>query len=147
MGWMLFVDANQGTPDFWWTDSVTVREIYRCEHGVQFLFVTNQKGRPSHAALVFPKPSRAMLADRLGLQPRSQKLEQEYVHFVMRYAALTKALEDLSGGTLVEGARLSFQEKGGAAPIIIPKTLLALRWRGQELLLRGYLDVYFAPVI
>lgn len=148
MGWTLFVDANLGTPDFWWTDSVTVREIYRCEHGVQFLFLTKQKGRLSHTALVFPKPSPRMLAERLDLEPGSRKLASEYEHFAGRYEALTKALEELSGGTLVVGARLSFQDKTTeGAPIIVPKHLLALRWRGQELKLRGYLDVYFAPVI
>ena len=149
MGWTLFLDENIGTPDFWYTvDSVTVREIYRCEHGVQFLFVTNQGGRPTHTALVFPNPSRKMLAERLGLELGSAKLEQEYNHFAARYAALTKALEDLTGGTLVVAARVSFENPVGAdAPIIIPKNLLALRWRGQQILLRGYLDVYFAPVI
>lgn len=37
------------------------------------------------------------------------------------------------------------QDSAAAAPIIVPKHLLALRWRGEELKLRGYLDVYFAP--
>ncbi|MFN8179222.1 MAG: hypothetical protein U0167_14925 [bacterium] len=148
MGWMLYVDANHGAPDFWWTDSVTVQEIFRCEHGVQFLFVARQQGQPHQAALVFPKPSRTLLADRLNLAPGSAQLESEYAHYAARYVALAKALEDLSGGTLVEGARLSFQDSArGTAPIIVPKSLLVLRWRGQELRLRGYLDVYFSLAI
>lgn len=146
MGWTLFVDANLGTPDFWWTDSVTVREIYRCEHGIQFLFVTQQKGQRCHTALVFPKPSRRMLAERLDLAPGSERLAAEYAHYAARYDALTKALEDMSGGMMVDGVRASFREwVVGDTPVIVPKERLALRWRGGELLLRGYLDVYFAP--
>lgn len=147
MGWMLFADTNEGAPDFWWTDAVTVREIYVCAHGVQFLFVTNQYGRPHHTALVFPKPSRQMLAGRLDLETTDPKLTSELLHYEGRYQALTAALQELSAGTLVPGVRASFETAAGnERPVLVPNRLLALRWRGQELKLRGYLDVYFAPM-
>lgn len=147
-GWTLFVDSNRGTPDFWWTDSVTVREIFICTHGVQFLFVTRQKGTPQHTALVFPRPTRKMLAHRLDLEPESDLLESEFDHFRRRFDSLVGSLGEISGGALVEGARMSFDTRPeGEAPVIVPKRRLELLWRGAALKLRGYLDVYFAPVV
>lgn len=149
MGWMLFVDANRGTPDFWWTaDAVVVREIFVCEHGVQLLFVTRQDGRLQHTALVFPRPTATLLAERLGLAPGSERLEAELRHFTDRYAALNAALAGLTHGLLAPGSRLTFPEQGvTAAPILIPNRKLALRWKGREVLLRGYLDVYFSSAL
>jgi hypothetical protein len=147
LGWMLFNDSNRGTPDFWWTPSVDVREIFVCEHGVQFLFLTRQRGLLLHTALVFPKPSRRMLAARLGLAPGSEKLESEYAHFRERYDSLLEELRSLSGGSLVEGTLVAFDRATGESrPVIVPNHRLELRWRGEVLKLRGYLDVYFAPV-
>lgn len=146
MGWMLFVDENTGTPDFWWTDSVDVREIYVCVHGTQFLMVTTQKGRRHHTALVFPRPSRPMLAARLHLDPDGATLAAELAHYEERHAALRSALAEMSGGTLVEGTRLSFPGRpGDGSPVLVPGRKLELHWRGRTLKLRGYLDVYFAP--
>ena len=133
--------------DFWWTDSVTDREIFICQHGVQFLFVTGQRGVPNYTALVFPRPSRRMLGERLRLAPCSCRLEKEYKHYAWRYTSLLAALERISGGALRPGARLSFETAAGRERlVIIPNLRLVLRWRGEELKLRGYLDVYFAPL-
>lgn len=148
MGWMLFVDANHGTPDFWRSDSVVVREILVCEHGVQLLFVARQDGRMQHTALVFPRPTATLLADRLGLASGSARLAAELRHFTERYTALNAALAALTGGVLEVGARLTLAERGPTAPpILIPNRRLALRWKGEEVLLRGYLDVYFSSAL
>jgi len=148
LGWMLYVDSNHGAPDFWWTDSVTVREIFVCRHGVQFLFVTRQRGAWHHTALVLLKPTRDLLAHRLRLEPGSDMLESEFDHFRKRFEALTGSLEEISGGALVEGARIQFQEgSSNPPPVIVPNTRLELHWRERTLKLRGYLDVYFSLVV
>lgn len=146
LGWMLYADSNHGAPDFWWTASVDVREIFICRHGIQFLFITQQRGQPHWTALVFPKPSPVMLAARLILEPGSDRLQKEFEHFQGRYEALLAELERISGGTLVEGTRLTFDKLGPDTPTIIPNHRLVLCWRGEELKLRGYLDVYFTLV-
>ena len=77
----------------------------------------------------------------------SDLLESEFDHFRRRFEALTESLEDISGGSLVKGSRISFLDgAAGGAPVIIPKRRLELIWRDVTLKLRGYLDVYFAPV-
>lgn len=145
-GWTLFVDSNVGTPDFWWGPPVPVREIFVCEHGVQFLFVTRQHERLHHTALVFPTPTRALLAHRLNIQDEVL-LESEFEHFRHRFQALTDSLESMSGSTLQAGTRLSFGEsRGPAFPLLVVGRKLELHWRDAELKLRGYLDVYFAPL-
>ena len=144
-GWTLFVDSNKGTPDFWWGPPVPVREILVCEHGVQFLFVTEQRGQTQHTALVFPTPTRPLLAYRLDIQDEVL-LESEFEHFRGRFAALTDSLDSISGGTLGVGRRLSFDEQRGEDSATLITGKLALAWRGRELFLRGYLDVYFAPM-
>jgi hypothetical protein len=151
-GWTRFEDENRCTPDFWWIDSVTVREIVVCEHGVQFLFVVDQHGESRNAALVFPNPTHELLVDRLDLEPGSAMLESEFRHFRQRFDNLTGSLERISGGALRAGSRVTFPTRGRArppepAPIIVPKERLELLWRGAVLKLRGYLDVYFSVVV
>jgi hypothetical protein len=143
--WTIFPDSNPGAPDFWWKpDAVEVEEICICAHGIQFLFTTTQDGEQRPTALVFPKPSPEMLAERLNLEPGSEKLQKEFTHFQSRYLCLLKGLERISGGVVVEGTEMHFDHSGSSAdPTIVPNRRLALCWGGEELKLRGYLDVYF----
>jgi hypothetical protein len=147
--WTIFADTNPGAPDFWWKpDAFQVEEIGICAHGIQFLFTTTQDGERRPTALVFPKPSPAMLAERLQLRPGSEALQKEFAHYRWRYLSLLQGLERISGGAVVEGTERHFGRcDGGPDPSIVPNTRLVLCWGNEELKLRGYLDVYFADPI
>jgi len=103
-----------------------------------------QEGQSRPTALVFPNPSRPLLAERLELEPGGARLEKEFEHFQGRYTRLLEELSRISSGTLVMGTPRRFPPGDeGEAPTIIASTRLVLCWRGEELKLRGYLDVYF----
>jgi hypothetical protein len=142
--WTIWPDSAPGAPDFWWKpDAVTVEEISLCAHGIHFVFPAEQDGTVRPTALIFPYPSPELLAGRLGLAAGSDKLACEHEHFQRRYAALLDGLERLSGGSLTGRARETFAPSDPDQPRIVPNSRLALLWRGEELALRGYLDVYF----
>lgn len=133
-GWLLFLDSNTRTPDFWWEDEIIVQEISTCPHGIRFLFVAEEGGNPHLVALVFADPA---TNPRIGARPDSRWLAK-------RYAALRTALSQLTDGELEAAGRLDFQPTPlhERPRIVEPWRRLALVWRGRELELRGYLDVY-----
>ena len=132
--WLLFADSNTRTPDFWREDEVVVEELAICPHGVRFVFVAEEDRNPYLTALVFANP----VAD-LRLYRR-----RDWTALCGDYSALRTALGQLAGGALEQTGRLDFQ----GAPlderprIVRPWCRLTLIWRGRELKLRGYLDVY-----
>jgi hypothetical protein len=143
--WTLYEDSNPGAPDFWWkTDPLEVREISLCDHGIHFVFQAMHGGRLRTTALVFPRPSESMLAERLGLEPASEALETEFVHYRDRYTSLLSEIERISRGALVERTHARFDSScDGDGPSIVASRRLELLWNGEALKLRGYLDVYF----
>jgi hypothetical protein len=148
--WTIYPDSSPGAPDFWWKpEAVDIEVISLCPHGIHFVFSAEQDGCMRPTALVFPSPSPGMLAERLGLEPGSAKLAAESEHFQQRYADLLSALEKISRGALVGSARASFAPTDPDDPRLVPNCRLALLWHGEELPLRGYLDVYFGelPVV
>jgi hypothetical protein len=145
---MLFADESRDVPDFWNSERVEVREISICDHAIQLTFTVNERGSPHLAALVFPMPTRGIVETRLGFPFGTPAYAMELAHLERRYASLDVALRSMSGGSLVRGTRLTFDGPVSSdRPVLLaPSRLLALRWNGTELPLRGYLDVYFTLV-
>lgn len=133
-GWLLFVDSNTRTPDFWRKDEVVVEEIAICPHGVRFVFVAEEDGNPYLTALVFANP----VADTRLYRRR------DWTELCSDYSALRTAVGELAGGGLEQAGRLDFRDTpfGNRPRIVQPWRRLALIWRGREIKLRGYLDVY-----
>jgi hypothetical protein len=147
-GWVLFEDSNRGVPDFWWQDSLQVKEITICDHGINFLFLTEQHGNQQVAGLIFVNPSAELIETRLGLSPCDPRFRSELEHFRKRYSTLLRELNRMSGGKFETGGELDFwNTESDQKPLIInPARRLILKWRGEEIELRGYLDVYHNAV-
>jgi hypothetical protein len=144
-GWVLFEDSNRGVPDFWWQDSLEVQQIAVCRHGISFLFLAEEAGNLHVAALVFVNPSEEFLETRLGYKLYDLPFGRDIAHFKKRYSLLLSRLNCLWNGKFEAGGRIDFRSKTpGQRPLIIdPARRLILRWRSEEIELRGYLDVYF----
>jgi hypothetical protein len=134
-GWLLFPDSSPRTPDFWWQDEVVVQEILSCPHGLQFRFLAKERGNLHLVALVFTtapaRPYRDPARSRRALD------------------LLEVKVKELMGGTLVETGRMDFRHlpEDQCPRILQPSRRLALEWQGQEVELRGYLDVYLTLLI
>ena len=136
-GWLLFPDLSRRTPDFWWQDEVVVQEITLCPHGVQFRFMAEERGNPYLVALVFTTappcywPYRDPAISRRAL------------------AVLEARLIELLGENLTLSGRMDFKRLPEAERprIFYPSRRLVLEWQGQEVELRGYLDVYMTLLI
>ena len=136
-GWLLFPDRSRRTPDFWWQDQVVVQEITVCAHGIQFRFMAEERGNPHLVALVFTTaptcfwPYRDPAVSRRAL------------------AALEVKVNQLMGGTLTDTGRMDFKHmsEDQRPRILQPSRRLVLEWQGEEVELRGYLDVYMTLLI
>jgi len=132
--WLLFADSNTRTPDFWREDEVVVEELAICPHGVRFVFVAEEDRNPYLTALVFANP----VADTRLYRRR------DWTALCGAYSALRTAVVQLAGGGLEPAGRLDFRDSpwGDRPRIVQPWWRLALLWRGREIKLRAYLDVY-----
>jgi hypothetical protein len=143
-GWVRFEDSNPGVPHFWWQDSLEVQQIKICDHGISFVFLTEDHGNLQMAGLVFPRPSERLIETRLGLSPFDPRFGRELEHFKERYSSLRRELNRLSGGRFRTSGTIDFgnSESAPGPWIINPARKLVLKWGGEEIRLRGYLDVY-----
>ena len=143
-GWVLFEDTNPGVPDFWRQDSLKIQEITVCDHGISFVLLAEDHGNLQVAGLVFVNPSEKLIETRLGLRPCDPRFVTELEHFRKRYSFLHRELNRLSGGQFETGGKIDFSNtESDQRPLIIdPARRLILKWRGEEVELRGYLDVY-----
>jgi hypothetical protein len=142
-GWLLFQDSNHRVPDFWRRDSVVVDIVDVCPHGINFYFVSEEDEQPRYVALVIVKPSRELYETRaihrIGDPPIDVRLERARV----KYADLVSTLERLFGVRFSPEGRIDFTNRPvDGRPVISPCRGLTLRWRGNVIELRGYLDVY-----
>lgn len=140
-GWVLFADSNRGVPDFWTQDSLDVQQIAICPNGVSFLFLATEGGSLYLAALVFVNPLGMLW--RFGGSRTPSDFGLEY--YEGRYSTLLEDLEHIAGGVLEPGDRIDFRmlSPSERPRIVDPSRRLLLRWKNQEVQLRGYLDVYF----
>jgi hypothetical protein len=143
-GWVLFVDANRRVPDFWHEDTLVIEEIDVCRHGVSFVFEGRDDGNLYLAALVFVNPS----GEAWDADPSEIRFGEPWEYFESRYAELLARLNRVSGGAFAAGGRFDFRSlRRNQRPMILhPMWRLALFWRGREVGLRGYLDVYLNSV-
>ncbi len=142
-GWVLFEDDNRRVPDFWKRDSVVVDVIDVCRHGVNFYFVSEEDGQPRYVALVFVKPSRELFETRVIRRVGDPPIETRLQRACQRYTELLANLERFLDVRLNPEGRLDFTNRPfEERPVISRRRGLSLRWRGGEIDLRGYLDVY-----
>jgi hypothetical protein len=142
-GWVLFDDNNPRVPDFWWADSVIVRTIDVCSHGIHFFFFSEEDGQPRYVALVIVKPTRELFETRVPCRLGDASLATRLERATRRYADLVATLERLFEVRFSPEGRIDFVNRPlPEFPIISQPRGLTLRWRGTEIKLRGYLDVY-----
>ena len=142
-GWLLFEDSNPRVPDFWRRDSVVVDVIDVCRHGINFYFVSEEDGQPRYVALVIVKPSRELYEKRVIRRVGDPPLETRLERAQRSYADLVAALEQLFEIACSPEGRIDFTNRPfGGRPVISRCRGLTIRWRGNEIKLRGYLDVY-----
>jgi hypothetical protein len=139
-GWVLFVDSNRRVPDFWLEAALVVQEIDVCRHGISFLFEGRDEGNNYQAALVFVNPS----GDAWSEEPDEVSSLQDRSEFQERYDSLLEELRGVAGGIPAGGGRIDFRSlpPGDRPRILSPMWRLALQWKGREIPLRGYLDVF-----
>jgi hypothetical protein len=142
--WVRFEDSFPGAPDFWSGPPVLIDEIRVCPHAVRFEFLVKQRGILMRAALVFPRPDEELIESRLTLRRNTAKFASELRHFSKRYESLVVALNRLFVVPDGQFLSLDFHSAEANGCPFLETGKLALHWHGQEVLLRGYLDVYFA---
>jgi hypothetical protein len=142
--WVRFEDSFPGAPDFWYGPSVLIDEIRICPHAVRFEFLVKQSGVLMRAALVFPRPDEELIESRLTLRRNTAKFASELQHFSKRYERLEAALNKLFAVPDGQFLSLDFHSSEANECPSLETGKLALHWQGHEVLLRGYLDVYFA---
>lgn len=140
-GWLLFEDSNYGVPDFWWEESVAVREIIVCEHGIHFLFPAEQDGRPHYVALVIVKPTRELFEARWIPEIGDRPMDVQLARNRTEYKELLTLIDSWWGERFTESGRLDFAD-ACKKPVIVPWRKLVMIWGDKEIKLRGYLDVY-----
>lgn len=147
-GWLLYQDSNGDIPDFFSDKRVIVQEIQICEHGISFLFISEQNCNWHISALVIVRPSEEFLRERLGAWDsltRIKKLKEQYLG---RYFSLFFDLKKASNGKFRSGSRMNFlRYSEDERPAIEPPKDLILHWRGHEIPLRGYIDVYYTMIV
>jgi hypothetical protein len=144
-GALLFEDISRRVPDFWYEDSLEVQEIIICPRGISFIFLGHDEGSLFLSTLVFVNP------DGEGRPADSQELRSPWVirHNQDQYRSLVESISRITGAAPGAGGGII---RGGADPgerprIIDPVHKLTLRWHGEEVQLRGYLDVYLAAML
>lgn len=148
IGWVLFEDSNDGVPEFWWQDSLEVQEISMCAHGITFVFLASERENLYVAGLVFVNPSGPLAEQRQRIELDGMLSGHGYNHYEERYSFLRDELERLSGGRLGSDGLIDFRMTCPVQrPVIInPARKLSLRWGTEEIVLRGYLDVFFNSI-
>ena len=142
-GWVLFEDSNRRVPDFWRRDSVVVDVIDVCRHGVNIFFLSEEDGQPRYVALVIVRPTRELYETRVVARVGDRPLEERLELADRKYAGLLTSLGMLLGVAFSPEGRIDFTNRCLAdRPLLSPCRGLTLRWRGREIELRGYLDVY-----
>ncbi len=139
-GWVLFADSNRRVPDFWLQDSLVVQEIAVCRNGISFLFIATDEGSLYWVALVFLNP----LGPLWSSLAKGPWIDRGDDYFRERYSHLLASLQQVAGEAIEEGQLLDFRMiRAEQRPRIIdPARRLLLRWKGNEIQLRGDLDVY-----
>jgi hypothetical protein len=142
-GWVLFEDCNPRVPDFWKRDSVAVDVIEVCRHGINFYFVSEEDGQLRYVALIIVKPTRELYETRVIRKIGDPPLEIRLERAKQKYVELVSTLGQLFGVAFCPEGRVDFTKHPlESRPLISPTSGLTLRWRGSEVKLRGYLDVY-----
>jgi hypothetical protein len=142
-GWLLFEDSNPRVPDFWRRDSVVVDVIDVCRHGINCYFVSEEDGQPRYVALIIVKPSQELYETRVIRRVGDTPLETCLERAQRNYADLVAALEQLFEIAFSPEGRIDFTNHTlESRPVISRCRGLTIRWRGNEVKLRGYLDVY-----
>jgi hypothetical protein len=140
-GWMLYLDPNR-VPDFWWKGTVSIREISICPHGIHFLFVEEQAGQDFLMALILKKPSKGMVERKLKIRGDGTPVREALDRDLKSFYLLIEELRRISDGALSGTSQMSFLGAvAGEWPKLVPWRL-TLRWRGVELEMTGYLDLY-----
>ena len=142
-GWVLFEDANRRVPDFWYADSVVVSVVEVCRHGINFMFVSEEDGQPRYVALVVVRPTLELFETRVPCRLGDAPIETRVARAKEKYENLVTTLEGLFGVVFHPEGRIEFANRPfDDRPLISPCRGLTIRWRGAEIELRGYLDVY-----
>jgi hypothetical protein len=138
---MLYLDPNR-VPDFWWRGAVSIREISVCPHGIHFLFVEKQADQHFLMALILKKPSKEMVEKKLRIRGDGTPVRETFDRDLKSYFLLIEELGRISDGALSATSQMSFLEVvENERPKLVPWRL-TLRWRGVELEMTGYLDLY-----
>jgi hypothetical protein len=142
---LLFGDCSRRTPDFWHEDSLAVQEIIVCSRGISFVFPGHDEGSLFLSVLVFPNPRGD--AWRGDSRWRSTQADREADED--RFHSLLNGLSRVAGHALDAGAWIDFGAPGSGLPpqLVDPSHKLLLRWKGEDVPLRGYLDVYLSVVM
>lgn len=146
VGWLLYEDDNPGAPDFWYQNSVLVEEIYQCAHGVNILFKADQNDRPHYIALIFVRPTRELYRTRSIRKLDEAGVERAFRSGERMYANLLIGLTGMFG-EMWKGALDFRQLPPNQRPVLSAPQGLRLFWRGEKLLLRGYIDVYMTMIL
>jgi hypothetical protein len=142
---ILFEDGSRRTPDFWHEDSLAVQEIIVCSRGISFIFPGHDGGNLFLSVLVFPNPHGDVWQGDSGwLSTPARRVSDEE-----RFQTLLDGLSRVAGQALDAGARFDFGAPGSGEPpmLVDPSRGLRLRWKGDVVPLRGYLDVYLSVVL
>jgi hypothetical protein len=144
-GALLFEDISRRVPDFWHEDSLEVQEIIICPRGISFIFLGHDEGSLFLSTLVFVNP------DGEGRAADSRELQNPWVirHNQDQYRALVESVSRISGAALGAGGGIVRRgaDPGERPRIIDPVHKLTLRWHGEEVQLRGNLDVYLSAML
>lgn len=144
-GWNLYDDSNP-VPDFFSLDHVEVREILVCAHGIHFFFMAIQNGREYFTSLIIVKPTPELYL--LRKSTRSAKtagmpLAERVRRALERNECMLTELKRVLGDSFGENVLIPF-DTGLSPPKIFPQRGLILEWKGAEMEIRGYLDVYLS---
>ena len=148
--WLLFEDSNRRppVPDFWDLEEVPVDELSVCDHGVGFYFTSHQDENLQVTALFFPKPTPELVRTRLRLAEGSSKFTKKLEHLRQRYATLVERVETQFAALMNEYGQVVLRSLEMERPRILdPRHSLTFTWEGGSFELRGYMDVYFTPMI
>lgn len=148
--WLLFEDSNAhpNVPDFWDEPYVQVDELSVCDHGVAFFFTSEQDGNLYVTALFFEVPTAELVRTRLRIRESSPRFGEKLEQLTGRYAALQGFVEAHLGHLMDEHGRVIFRQMDTERPRIPrPRLGLDFVWGDVRFELRGYLDVYFTPML
>ena len=152
-GWLLYDDSSKKVPDFFWEDSVEIREMLICGHGVHLYFVSTSRGQVYYTSLAIVNPTLDFYFERVegGMPPaeRGWSSPEEWVEKTAeRYQKLRQTLKQWLGDSFAEHAPIDFKDvPGRRRPNLHPSRGLTMMWGKEEIRIRGYLDVYFNKIL